>query len=68
MKINKMIADIVEQRGIKQTYIAERTGLTVDAVSRIMRSERKLGAEEFLKICELLNVSPESFSVCIDAA
>ena len=61
MKINKMIAEIVEQKGLKQTYIAEKTGMTVDAVSRILRSERKLTAEEFLVFCELLNVSPEDF-------
>lgn len=61
MKINRLIAKIVEERGLKQLYIAEKTGLTPDVVSKILRGERRLTAEEFLTFCDVLNISPDIF-------
>lgn len=61
MRINKLLAEIVEQRGIKQIYIAEKTGMSQDVISKILRSERKISAEEFLLICEALDINPDVF-------
>lgn len=61
MKINRLFAKIIEDRGIKQLYIAEKTGMTPDVVSKILRGERKLSAEEFLMFCDVLDVSPDIF-------
>lgn len=61
MRINKLLAEIVEQRGIKQIYIAEKTGMSQDVISKILRCERKISAEEFLLICEALDINPDVF-------
>lgn len=63
MRTNKLLAEIVEQRGIKQIYIAEKTGLSADVVSKILRCERKMTAEEFLAICDALAINPNEFRV-----
>jgi transcriptional regulator with XRE-family HTH domain len=61
MRINRTLAEIVEKRGIKQSYIAEKTGMSPDMVSKTLRGDRKLTAEEFLIFCEVLDISPELF-------
>lgn len=58
MSINRELKKIVEERGIKQSYICEKTGMSADSVSRILNSTRKVTGEELLDICELLNLDP----------
>lgn len=58
MNINAELKKIVEERGIKQSRICEKTGMTADAVSRILNSTRKITGEELLDICEFLNIDP----------
>lgn len=60
MWINLRLREIVESKGIKQAYICEKTGLSADAVSRILNGLRKVTGEELLMLCELLDVDPRS--------
>lgn len=59
MSINSYLSDYMQSKGIKQTYLSSKTGISVDAVSRIMRGERKITAEEFLEICFALEIDPK---------
>ena len=61
MDINKRIAEIVVERGIKQSFLAEKTGLSNDAISTLLRCKRKMSASEFLNICDVLNIEPNIF-------
>lgn len=67
MKINKMFNEIISQRGIKQAYICDKTGWSADKVSKILRSERKMTAEDFLILCNVLDISPAAFTDCYTA-
>ena len=60
MWINLRLREIMESRVIKQTYICEKTGLSPDAVSRIMNGTRKVTGEELLMFCDLFDVDPRS--------
>lgn len=60
MWVNLQLREIVENRGIKQSYICEKSGMTADAISRILNCTRKVTAEELLILCEILNVDPRS--------
>lgn len=60
MNLNLQLKEIVEARGIKQTYICKNTGMSADSVSRILRGERKITGEELLTICELLDIDPRT--------
>ena len=51
-----VLKDYIDNNGIKMTFIAERTGITKDRLSRIFRKERRLTADEFLAITEVLKV------------
>ena len=61
MRINKMFNKIVTERGIKQTYIAEKTGWSNDKVSKLLRGALKLTAEDFLTLCNVLDLDPADF-------
>ncbi len=61
MNINEQLSEYLIKNGIKQIYIANETGLTQDTVSRILNGSRKILADEFLSICEVLNIDPNMF-------
>ncbi len=61
MNVNAKLKDFVDKNGIKQAHICEATGMSADSVSRIMNSTRKITADEFLNICNALNLDPRDF-------
>lgn len=63
MRINEMFNKIVTERGIKQTYIAEKTGWSNDKVSKLLRGALKMTAEDFLTLCSVLDLNPNEFRV-----
>ncbi len=63
MNINARINQIVEQKGIKQTYIAEKTGWSNDKVSKLLRGAQKITAEDFLTLCSVLDLNPSDFRI-----
>ena len=58
-------AEIAGQIGSETTaraaVLSEKTGLSADVISKILRSERKMTAEEFLAICDALDINPNEF-------
>lgn len=50
------IKRIVDDRGISYTSIASKSGITIDAISRTFRGQRKLSADEMLKICKVVGI------------
>lgn len=61
MNISEQLNEIVASRGIKQNFISDKTGWTVDKVSKTLRGERKLTAEELLMLCNILDIDPNIF-------
>ncbi len=59
--VGKRIKEYLVSNGIKQAFIAEKTGLTPMAVSDICNGGRKIDIVEYYKICKALNVPLETF-------
>lgn len=57
--VNHSIRDAIEDSGLKQRFIAEKTGISEQALSAMINGRQKIGAEEFFAICKVLNKSPE---------
>ena len=57
--IRDFLNGFISQKGIKQRYICEKTGLSEDIISRILSGKRKILASEFLQICRALDVPQE---------
>ena len=61
MNINERLSVYVSENGIKQVFIAQKTGLPADTVSKMLNGSRRILADEFLLICNALNIDPNIF-------
>lgn len=59
--VGENIRNYLNEKGIKQTFLAEKTGLSNSCVSDICLGNRKIAIEEYFKICKALNVSFDTF-------
>lgn len=59
--IRKRIANYMEQNGIKQIHLSQKTGISPQAISSLLRGDRNLDVEEYAKICDALNVPYDYF-------
>jgi transcriptional regulator with XRE-family HTH domain len=50
------IVRYLQARGIKQSFLCEKTGLSKQCVSQSLCGKRKLTLEEYMKICDALCV------------
>ncbi len=61
MNITEKLNKYVNDNGIEQFYIAQKTGLTEDTVSEMLNGNRRMLADEFLLICIALDIDPNIF-------
>lgn len=61
MNVQKRIADYVQNHGIMQKFIAEKTGLSSVKVSNILNLNQMMTADEFEKFCKALGKQPGDF-------
>lgn len=54
--IKERIAEYVRSNGIKQKYICEKTGMTQQALCTLLNGKRSLEIEEYVYLCDALNV------------
>ena len=59
--VGKKIKQYLVDNGIKQTFLAEKTGLSQMVISDICNRDRKIDVVEYAKICKALNVPFETF-------
>jgi hypothetical protein len=50
------IVKYMQARGIKQSFVCEKTGLSKQCISQSLGGKRKLALEEYMKICDALCV------------
>ena len=61
MSVGEKIKKFLDENGIKQTFLAEKTGLTNSIISDICIRGRKIDCVEYYKICTALRVPLETF-------
>ncbi len=59
--IETYISDYIKSKGYKSSVIANKTGITQDALSRIINGKRKIKADEFVLLCDTLEIDPNIF-------
>lgn len=57
------IALYMQENGIKQSFLSEKTGLTKHCISFALKGKRKLNVEEYEMICDALGVSCDYFYI-----
>lgn len=61
MNVQEKIAEYVQNNGIMQKFIAEKTGLSPVKVSNILNLNQKMTADEFELFCKALRKQPGDF-------
>ena len=61
MVVQSKVAQYLEEQGIKQSWLAQKTGLTDNMISGILNGKRKMSADEFVCICKALGKNPNDF-------
>lgn len=51
----------IAENKLKQKEIAKEAGISEDRFSRILSSKSKMLADEFLILCNILNINPNDF-------
>ena len=64
--VGARIKTYLADNGIKQNFLAEKTGLSQNAISDICIHDRKIDCIEYYKICKALNLSLEYFLTDIE--
>ena len=59
--IGAKIKEYLQEHGIKQSFIAQQTGLTDQIISDICNRDRKVDALENYKICKVLELPSDYF-------
>ena len=59
--VGAKIKDYLNENGIKQTFLAEKSGLTTTQISDICNANRKIDVIEYAKICKVLNLPLDYF-------
>lgn len=54
--IIKFLNDYLSEHGIKQSFVAEKTGISADLISKTLKGERRLLADEFIRICKAIKI------------
>ena len=57
----KKIKAYLEEKGIKQKIVAQKMSISENTMCAILAGTRRLTAEEYLNLCEILNVTPGTF-------
>ena len=56
-----VINNRIDQLGLKQVYVSERAHMNPELLSRTLRGDRKLKADEFVSLCSVLGLTLDDF-------
>ena len=54
--LHDKIKAFMNERGIKQSFLKERLGMTASTCNALLNGNRGISAEEYFKICDALKV------------
>ena len=58
IKITDTIKSIIEDKGFKQRFISEKTGIDEQRLSDMLNGRRRILATDIILLCEVLEVLP----------
>lgn len=62
MRAYEAIRNRMEENGIKQVFVAEKAQISPTLFQRSLDGKRKIPADEFIRICRVLNMDLADFS------
>ncbi len=62
MTLGVKINQYLESKGIKQSFVAEKSGIKPNILSRVLMGKRPVRADEYISICRAINVPLDKFT------
>ena len=59
------IKEYLIENGIKQSYVSEKTGIPAPILNMMLNDNRKIEANEYMRICDAIGVPLEQFKPCM---
>lgn len=53
------LREMIDERGLKQKFIAEKVGISETALSAMLSGKQKIDVETFLAIADVLRMTPD---------
>lgn len=57
----EILSDLIEENGLKKTFVAYKMGITLPKLSSVLHGRNKFTADIAFRAAEVLNVSPGIF-------
>jgi transcriptional regulator with XRE-family HTH domain len=57
----KKIKDYLNNKGISQTFVSNKTGIPISTLNAALNGNRKILAEEYFLICQALEIPLDTF-------
>lgn len=61
MEVEKKLSEIVSDRCLNIKALAAKANLNYQALTRCLRCEQELKADEFLAVCKIAGINPNDF-------
>lgn len=58
MGFGENIEQLINERGLKKCKVAERSGMRISKLSKIIHGKAEADTREIMSLCNTLNVSP----------
>lgn len=55
------IKKYLEENGIKQSFVSEKTGIPAPILNMMLNDNRKIEANEYMRICDVIGVPLDYF-------
>lgn len=59
--VYQKVKQYLEEHGIRQSFVAEKCGISTSTFNSMLNGKRKMYAEDLRMICYALEVPPEAF-------
>lgn len=56
MAVAERLKQLVDDKGVTYSFIASKTGIPVDAISKSLLGKRRLPADELVDICNVVGI------------
>lgn len=60
--LGALAKEYMQNNGIKQSYVAEKIGMSPQVLGQILNEKRKIEATEFFNMCEAMGVDAAEFA------
>lgn len=58
-KFSEVVADAISEQGLKQTYVAEKIGMTPQLLSAKLHGTNRWQVDQVCSVCKLLGIPPD---------